>query len=253
MPTIQENSNRSYAKMVTESDNKTMIAGRYESDQGKEKDIFTSISALLKLDNRVGLNFIDIGCGYGNLTDSFIELAKNNQFKTTLIDIAEIIERHKNECNLTNDFTLISGNFPSNLTAPITEMFDCILIYSVLHCVDEPETLIDEAIKLLNPGGRLLIGDIPNVNKKGRFLATPIGRAFDADYKGIPVEKTPYYQDHFDFIEKNQQQLNVKLDDDFLIKIMSKYRKQGYNVYIYEQNEGLPFSKTREDLLIVKD
>lgn len=253
MSNIQKNSNLSYAKMVTESNDKTMIAGRYASDKGKEKVIFASINSLLKLDTQTELNFIDIGCGYGDLTDYFINLSQKNNFKSTLVDIAEIITRLKGDSNLNDNFTLISGNFPNNLTTPIAQKFDRILIYSVLHCVDDPEKLIDEAVKLLNSGGRLLIGDIPNVNKKGRFLATPKGRAFDAEYKNIPLEQAPSYQDHFDFVKQNQAQLNAKLDDNFLINMMSKYRQQGYNSYIYEQDAGLPFSKTREDLLIIKD
>lgn len=253
MATIQENSNASYAKMVTESNDKTMIAGRYANDKGKEKQIFSSIKKLLNLDSQNALSFLDIGCGYGNLTDYFIALAKANNFSTTLVDIDEIITRHKKESALSDHFTLVSGNFPDNLSTPITASVDRILIYSVLHCVDEPEKLIEQAVKLLKPGGRLLVGDIPNVNKKGRFLATPAGRAFDAEYKQLPVEQVPSYQDHFDFVEKNKAQLNTQLDDDFLLAVMHKYRQQGYNVYVYEQEEGLPFSKTREDLLIVKD
>jgi ubiquinone/menaquinone biosynthesis C-methylase UbiE len=248
---IQQDSNKFYANNATNSNDKTTTAGRYSSDSGKEKDIVSAILSLLrfKKDN----SFLDIGCGYGYVTDALLAHGKNNAIKATLIDIKEVLNKIKQEVLFAADTTFIEGNFPNELQQPLNVKFDHILIYSVLHCVNNPELMIESAVKLLNPGGRLLIGDIPNVTKKGRFLASEVGRAFDANYKNIPLESTTLYENSNDFIEKNKENLNTLLSDDFASQIFNKYRKLGYNVYLLEQPDSLPFSKTREDILIVRD
>lgn len=251
MKNIQQDSNKFYANNATNSNDKTTIAGRYSSDSGKEKNIVSAILSLLRFkeDN----SFLDIGCGYGYVTDALLAHGKNNAIKTTLIDIKEVLNKIKNEKQFAFNTQFIEGNFPKNLQHSLNDQFDHILIYSVLHCVNNPELMIESAVKLLNPGGRLLIGDIPNVTKKGRFLASETGRAFDANYKNIPLESATLYENSDDFVEKNKENLNTLLSDDFVSQTFSKYRKLGYNVYLIEQPDSLPFSKTREDMLIVRD
>ena len=56
--------------------------------------------------------------------------------------------------------------------------YERILLYSVIHYTDQPKELIFSALAHLAPGGMLLIGDIPNISRKGRFLATEHGRIF---------------------------------------------------------------------------
>ncbi|MCP4322228.1 MAG: class I SAM-dependent methyltransferase [Alteromonadales bacterium] len=251
MNKIQHESNIFYANCAQNNTDKTTIAGRYAFDEGKESDIAEFITSLLRFQEHN--TFLDIGCGYGNLTDYLLALGTKKKLKTTLIDIPEILNRLKADSEFSSKTTFIQGNFPSNLKEAITEKFDHILIYSVLHCVDNPENMIDEAVSLLKSGGRLLIGDVPNINKKGRFLASDAGRSFDADYKGIPLDAAPKYKDSDDFIEKNKGGLNLKISDSLITKVFNKYRQLGYNVYLIEQPASLPFSNTREDILIVKD
>jgi len=251
MKNIQLDANDFFANCAKNDTNKTTISGRYASDEGKESDITEFITSLLRFEQNN--SFLDIGCGYGYLTDSLLALATENKLKTTLIDIPEILDKVKLDKNFAKGTTFIQGNFPDQLNKKVVGKFDHILIYSVLHYVLDPEKMIEEAVCLLNDGGRLLIGDIPNINKKGRFLASNTGRSFDATYKGIALDKAPKYKDADDFIEKNKKGLNLKVSDALITKIFNKYRQLGYNVYLIEQPASLPFSNTREDILIVKD
>jgi 2-polyprenyl-3-methyl-5-hydroxy-6-metoxy-1,4-benzoquinol methylase len=251
MKNIQQDSNKFYANNAANSNDKTTIAGRYSSDSGKEADIANFILSTLRFTQHN--SFLDIGCGYGYVTDALLTQGKKNSINTTLIDIPEVLDKIKREQLFASNTQFIEGNFPNNLQHPLSEKFDHILIYSVLHCVNNPELMIEKAVKLLTAGGRLLIGDIPNITKKGRFLASNAGRSFDANYKNIPLEDTPLYENSDDFIEKNKEKLNTMLTDEFASKIFNKYRRLGYNVYLIEQPNSLPFSKSREDILIVRE
>jgi 2-polyprenyl-3-methyl-5-hydroxy-6-metoxy-1,4-benzoquinol methylase len=251
MNNIQNESNIFYASCAKNSTNKTTIAGRYAFDEGKESDISEFIASHLRFTENN--SFLDIGCGYGNLTDYLLALGTKKKLKMTLIDLPEILDRLKPENKFPPETTFIEGNFPNNLKRRIAEKYDHILIYSVLHYVEDPEKMIDEAVSLLKTSGRLLIGDIPNVNKKGRFLASENGRAFDANYKGITLEETTKYRSADDFIAKNKANLNLEISDLLITKIVHKYRLLDYNVYLIEQPVNLPFSNTREDILIVKN
>ena len=103
-------------------------------------------------------------------------------------------------------------------------------------------------MRLLRAGGRLLIGDLPNISKKGRFLASASGRRFDAEYKGVPLETLPVYDSHHDLPSASlaQPETSWVTRSDLIIDVMRRYRHQGYDVYILEQPLGLPFCYTRE-------
>ena len=68
---------------------KTEKAGRYKSHIGLEKYIFRDIVKKLKL--KKNDEFLDIGCGLGNLSDYFIKYCVKNKINLTLCDIPEVI------------------------------------------------------------------------------------------------------------------------------------------------------------------
>jgi SAM-dependent methyltransferase len=144
------------------------------------------------------------------------------------------------------------GIFPKVAsTVGFPKQADLILVYSVLHYTDEPEVFVDQAVSLLAEGGQLLLGDLPNVHKKGRFLTSSPGRQFEATYRGVNQADLPVYKDQFDYYDKCDNQ-NKKINDDLIVRIINKYRGKGYDVYVLPQSKYLPFSYTREDLLICR-
>jgi SAM-dependent methyltransferase len=226
--------------------------GRHSSHLGLAKNIWCDISNKLQFSRNSSL--LDIGCGFGELTSYCVETSKKYDLSLHLLDIPDVIKRIKNELYRTLPINIAfwSAIFPN--TKPLKDFprgFDYILAYSVIHYTDEPEKFIDAAVSLLNDGGRLLIGDLPNVNKKGRFLSSPSGAKFEAEYRKKEIHEIPIYKDHQDFFNKCKNQ-NKKINDNLLSNIIKRYRKQGFHVYLMPQPYSLPFCHTREDLLICR-
>ena len=73
---------------------------------------------------------------------------------------------------------------------------------------------------LLSPGGKLLLGDIPNISKRNR----------NSKY--------------------NQGELFEKIEDGFIFSILQRYRNFGFETYMLKQSEHLPLNETREHILI---
>ena len=256
MKSSDEQSKEFYIKMATENANKTVIAGRYAFDEGKEQFIVEDI--ISKLDIKEKSSFFDIGCGAGYVAESLISYLHKLDVSLTMMDVAEVIDI------LDRDFIkgtklsglkveLLKGYFPGDYSLT-GRKFDKILLYSVLHSVDDPLKIIEEAVKLLNPYGKLLLGDLPNISQKGRFLSSETGRIFDAEYKKISIKDLPVYKDHYDFVEKMNAdpEYYSLIDDKFINNIYDVYTSKGYDVFILPQPHNLPFSKTRHDILISK-
>ncbi|MEP6616489.1 MAG: methyltransferase domain-containing protein [Ginsengibacter sp.] len=244
-----------YISMAAGNANKTVIAGRYAFDEGKEQFIVDDIIA--KLDFKQGSSFFDIGCGAGFVAESLIKTLYNLDIAITAMDVAEIIDVLNKGFITKASFPglkmeLLKGYYPGDYTSQ--EKFDRILLYSVLHSTDNPFEIIEEAVRLLKPYGKILLGDLPNINRKGRFLASGEGRMFEANYRNTTVDKIPFYSDHHDFVQKmkDDQDYYSMIDDEFIDRIHKQYTNSGFDVFILPQPESLPFSKTRHDVLICK-
>jgi 2-polyprenyl-3-methyl-5-hydroxy-6-metoxy-1,4-benzoquinol methylase len=248
LSTNQDKAIEIYSNLAKKNDNPTKLAGRYEKDEGVESLILSDI--LHKLNIEQNNSVLDIGCGCGVLTHLFIEKLKILDCKVTFFDIPEVIKKLDYELDYHKNLTFKSGLFPESYNSNSEpNKFDKICIYSVLQCTDNPEEFIDEAVKMLNSPGRLLIGDIPNINKKGRFLSSEFGRSFDANYHGVKISEVKHFKSHLDYASKVKDQ-NDKINDELILKIFHKYRLLGHDVYILPQKSYMPFSHTREDLII---
>mgnify|MGYP003351774075 CR=1 FL=1 len=121
---------------------------------------------------------------------------------------------------------------------------DAVIIYSVIHYVFYHNDLfrfLDEAVSLLNSGGKLIIGDIPNSDKRKRFFETEAGIRFHQEYTGTKT-----------LPDIKAMQTEPSIDDAVLFGILQRYRNMGYETYISEQSSLLPMSNRREDIVICK-
>lgn len=250
----QKSSFESYSNLSLNSDSRAKRAGRPEGSEVEEERIWRDIADKLRLTE--GLNVLEIGVGSGYIAAQWLLEMKRLDFNLTLVDFPSVLDRLLLECrgtlaNSENQLSLIDGIFPDTVLAKLyAKSYDRISIYSVIHYSNNPRGLIDAAIALLAPGGRMLVGDIPNLNKKGRFLSTHFGRAFDASYKGVNVRSIPIYKNHEDFKMIAIEEGAPLIDDAFVCNLILDYRKKGFDVYVHEQPKGLLMDYTREDLII---
>ena len=199
-------------------------------------DIFTK----LPINTTTKKIVLDIGCGCDVLAHKIIDVCKKQKHILLLNDSQEMLD------NLPKDDypKYIAGKFP--LEHPLLYKYrgkiDFILCYSVLFYVfanDNIYQFIHEAVDLLKSGGRMLVGDIPNFDKRNRFLQSEEGKTFLKNQKKIKGSTA-------------HENLNQKMDDTVIFSLMMRLRKFGCETYLLPQNPDLPMANRREDILIVK-
>ena len=240
-----ETSYEVYAQIGQKITDPTLINGRYASQKYAEHFIIGDVINKLKLDKADVL--LDIGCGAGIITLP-LACVVNQVYG---IDNPAIINKLKDEAKRYYNCEFYAGEwlkeefFFKNITK--------IVAYSVLHylrSIDDVIRFIDKAILLLPEQGKLLLGDIPNTDKKKRFLQTDFGKNFDKEFK-----KSSRVMNQEENIRDSlfaAKESTVEFNDKSIYFIMEHYRQLGHEVYVLPQDPYLPFGYTREDLLIVK-
>jgi SAM-dependent methyltransferase len=187
-----------------------------------------------------GARVLDIGCGCGEIARKLIAQAEARGHRLTLIDHQEMLDL----LPPSKVVTAVAGRFPDDMPAPRQEGgFDVITAYSVLSCVvidTNPFGFVDAALERLNPGGRLLIGDIPNFSKLRRFLSSSAGADYHRAYmRTDQAPQVPPFAPATD-----------RIDDGLLLGLMLRARIAGFDAYLLPQPSDLAFANRREDLLI---
>lgn len=231
----------------------TMKAGRHGFQAKAEQAIVDDIAGKLQLKPTDSL--LDIGCGIGNITIPLVGMVRS----VTVVDHDRVID------------TLLSKPIPLSSTHPRERLraycgdflhhsigatliaegrsFDKILIYSVIHYLaNEGEVLrfLQTAYLLLHPGGKLLVGDIPNADRKKRFEESPFGRAFSKAW----AKRENGGNEFFDTI--NADENRVIFDAAVIRRLMKKLGLRDKDYSILSQPPDLPFGYTREDILITE-
>jgi len=243
----QKISNQGFIKLIS-NPKKTLteISGRYKEEAGVERKIILDIIKKLKLNKKD--SFLDIGCGHGLLTDLIIKFCKKNKIKLSMCDIKIIIQKLKKKYFKYKNIKFIESEFQKRNFKK--KRYDKILIYSVIHYADEPKLFLNKAYKLLKTRGRLMIGDIPNINKKFRFLNTNSGKRFELKGNRNINNLNKLTSSLKSFLKHTKQ--NKKINDTFIFWILKNFQKLGANVYLAEQSNDLPYSFTRVDIIIEK-
>ncbi len=211
--------------------------------KGFETIIFNDIEGKLSGLRKNGKVVLDIGCGCSELAFFTIDHCGKKESELLLVDSNEML-------SLIPDKPFVKKypcRFPDcpELMKKYTGKVDSIIIYSVIQHVFLEASLfvfLDKACELLNEGGELLIGDIPNISKRKRFFASPSGIKCHQNFTG--TNEVP----KVDFMAIE----NKKIDDGVLFGIMQRYRNFGFDTYLLPQNEQLPIANRREDILIKK-
>lgn len=222
-------------------------SGRYRVHAENEPHLIRDI--LGKLDLQPTDRLLEIGCGAGNVLIPLSFMVA----QATGIDHPKVVER-LNKRFTDKRLRLIGTDF-LDYRPGADEDYEKILINSVLAALsDEAEAFrfIDKAAELLVPGGRLLLGDIANVDKKKRFVETEFGRAFNREWQARVASADGA-------VEENEAAAILKVDDemlvptdDFVLGLIGRFRRPGWEAYCLPQPTNLPFGHTREDVLIIR-
>jgi cyclopropane fatty-acyl-phospholipid synthase-like methyltransferase len=146
---------------------------------------------------------------------------------------------------------LVAGAWPS---VDVAGPFDRVLAYSVLHYVaDQAAALIfiEAGLRMLVPGGAMLIGDVPNDDTRRRWLKSKAGQQAERHYHRQRSVGDAQVQER-DRIFAQVTQRGAHFDDDFMITLMASMRRRGYEAYVLPQKESLPFNRSREDILVCR-
>ena len=218
----------------------TELAGRYPSQVEAEKQILVDV--LEKLDIGPSNRLLEIGCGPGQILIPLSFLVS----EATGVDhpmVCSVLEKRYQSDNL----TLMSGNF-LDLDFK-SKTFDRVLCYSVLSTlpVTEIDSFIQKALGLLEPGGRLLFGDLANVDKKSRFVLSDSGRQFEELWHTRNLSATTT-----DSKSLKIDTERIVLTDEIITSLLMLIRELGFHCYLLPQPENLPWGRTREDLLVIR-
>jgi hypothetical protein len=210
---------------------------------GFEDAIFADIRSKLPGLEAVGGRVLDIGPGCSDLATMVIDLCRDRGHSLTVIDSEPMLALLPSEPFIDRR----PGLFPTNRKSlvDLSGAVDTILMYSVFQYIfidANPFDAIDLCLDLLAPGGRALIGDIPNISMRNRFFASPAGLAFHHAFTGRTDLPPP-------MIDGPAAGL---IDDSVIAGLLLRIRASGAHAYIMPQGTGLPMQNRREDLLICK-
>ncbi len=199
--------------------------------------IFADISVKLPALGHPGSRVVDIGAGCSDLARRVSSHARAKSQALVLIDLPEVLERRRGE----DHCRFVAGTFPLQASLRIDlEPADAVLAYSVVQYLEDASGVrefVREGASLLAPGGRMLIGDIPNNDMLSRFAATDDGRAY---HQAIWGPDAPPFRPILDAV----------LTDRLLCAIIGDLRTAGFDAWLVPQATNLPMSTRREDLLV---
>jgi SAM-dependent methyltransferase len=208
---------------------------------GAEPAILADIMSKLPALDGSSCRFLDIGPGCSGLPRMLLGLCEERGHRAALIDSPEMLALLPEGPHVEK----LPGRFPEAMPADGLGSFDAILAYSVLHYVfDEGDAFafLEGALALLAPGGRLLLGDIPNVSKRARFLRSAAGRRFHRDFTGRDEDPPRSLTDP----------APGGLDDQVVLELLTLARASGCDAYVMPLAPELPLANRREDILVAK-
>lgn len=205
------------------------------------EDVQLKLPALLQRDSVV----FDIGCGCSTLPNLLIQRASELNQKLILLDSFEMLSQ------LPESGSPLIRKFPArypdcpDLLQELKGRIDAVIVYSVIQYVFSEGNIfdfLDRTLELLAPGGRILIGDIPNISMRKRFFSSETG--IKSHQKFTSSNDIPNIE--FNKIEAKQ------IDDSIMMSVVQRARSAGFHAFLLPQAKNLPMSNRREDILIVR-
>ena len=221
----------------------TVKAGRHAFQAEAEEHIAYNIASRLELSKDD--NLLDIGCGTGNVTIRLLPYVKS----ITVVDHPNVVDALLARPAAMDRIYGHRGDWlRDGVDAVEGKCFHKILIYSVLHYLSfekEVWSFLESALDLLWTGGKLMVGDIPNIDRKRRFEATTFGAAFS---KAWAARSNGSDNKHFATIAADENR--IEFDDAMILRLMKELELGAKDYIVLPQPSTLPFGHTREDIII---
>lgn len=214
-----------------------------EYREGKEEAIFSDMRMKLRALEENNKIVLEIGPGCSQLPVMLAELCLENGHQVHLVDSQEMLQLLPNGDHIKK----WPGRYPAlpELFEQLEGRVDVIIAYSVIQYVFAESNLwdfLDRSLALLNDGGEILFGDIPNVSMRKRFFSSAAGVKCHQEFTG---------RNELPNVEFNQIE-SGKIDDSVVLSIIARARSEGFHAWVLPQNNCLPMSNRREDILIRK-
>ena len=117
--------------------------------------------AFLELLPPPGRRTLDAGCGEGRLTRDLTRLGH----RIVAVDAAPSMVRHARERDPVGEYHLASASeLPFDAGS-----FDLVVAFMSLQDMDDPEGVVRESWRVLEPGGRLCLAIVHPINSAGKF------------------------------------------------------------------------------------
>lgn len=221
----------------------TVQAGRYSFQDVAERRILADILPKLKLESHHRV--LDIGCGSGALLIPLSYMAGEVVGMDHADTVASIGRRFQSD-----RVTLLAGGFPDVMPEG---RFDRVIAYSVAVCLPDFEMVKSFALaaaNLLNPGGRMLLGDMPNRDRQARYRDSDRGRAAEREWaeQKEKLGGDSAYQAAAQRLAVAEQ--GGGFSDESLAELLVMFRSAGFESYLVPQSPDLPFGHTREDIIV---
>jgi cyclopropane fatty-acyl-phospholipid synthase-like methyltransferase len=181
------------------------------------------------LDIRKDSIVTELCCGNGLIIG---EIAKNCK-EAFGVDYSEILLNQLNKNFVSNNLSTINADVNKYILG--SETYDSIIIYFSLQHFNEQETflLINKCIAALKPQGKILIGDIPDLDKKWQYIDMP-----------------NHHKDYFRRVQEEKPMIGYWFQKDFFKAMNSCFPSTKFE--ILQQPSYQINSDHRFDLLIRK-
>jgi len=221
----------------------TIASGRRPMDRDINSAV--ALSILSRLELHANDRLLDIGSGFGMMTVPLSYFVQS----VTAVDHADVLARMSARPNIEQ----LPGDF---LTVDMgARTFTKAVAYSVVHYLGSHEDiirLVDKAIGLLEDGGLLLIGDMPNDNFRARTVSTAEGQrvAIETGVRMVSAEMERRSIEAVLTLPPDKELPDFHEAD--VLRLLAHVRASGHHAYLLRQPPTLPFFQAREDLFIQK-
>jgi 2-polyprenyl-3-methyl-5-hydroxy-6-metoxy-1,4-benzoquinol methylase len=240
---VSNDTQERYGAVARTVDDDFLVTGRYASQRDAWPRVIEDVRTKLRLTGAESL--LDIGSGTGLLTLPLADHAR----QVFALDQQDVVARLLARAQGRTNVATLAGDF---LTFDFgAQRFDRVLSYGVALCLPDlaaVDAFVDKAIALLAPGGLALIGDLPNHDRKARFLATEFGRRFDEEFRQKRAAEPPEAGQGLAVLSGSA--VVGGFDERYLFDLVARLRQRGLDASLMFQPGDLCFGWTREDLIV---